>query len=170
MLGAQVNVLLPDHSGSWGSPGSVLIWGVAGFLKGSREVPRLPRWLSGEECSRQCRATRGLGFSPWVGKAPEGSDNPLQGSCLGNPTERGAWRAAVHGITKELDMTERPSSNVKGLRVGLGPFWSPGVGVQRRAESRRLGALQAGPGPEESPVHLGVSPGTTGWAGVKAWA
>ena len=31
--------------------------------------------------------------------------NPLQFSCLGNPRLRGAWQAAVHGITKELDMT-----------------------------------------------------------------
>ena len=170
MLGAQVSVLLPDHGGSRGSPGSVLIWEVADFLKGGRGVPRLPRRLSGEESSRQCRGARGLGFSSWVGKAPEGSDNPLQCSCLRNPTERGAWQAAVHGVMKELDITERPSSNVKGLRVGLSPFWSPGVGVLRRADSRRLGALQAGPGPEESLVHLGVSPGTSGWAGVKARA
>ena len=27
-------------------------------------------------------------------------------SCLGNPMDRGAWRATVNGVTKELDMTE----------------------------------------------------------------
>ena len=26
--------------------------------------------------------------------------NPLQSSCLGNPTDRGAWWATVHGVTK----------------------------------------------------------------------
>ena len=26
--------------------------------------------------------------------------------CLGNPTDRGAWWASVHGVTKELAMTE----------------------------------------------------------------
>ena len=31
--------------------------------------------------------------------------NPLQYSCLGNPTDRGAWQATVHVVTKELDMT-----------------------------------------------------------------
>ena len=31
----------------------------------------------------------------------------LQSSCLRNPTDRGAWWATVHGVTKELDMTER---------------------------------------------------------------
>ena len=34
----------------------------------------------------------GLGRSPW-----EGNGNPLQYSCLGNPKDRGAWRATVHG-------------------------------------------------------------------------
>ena len=30
---------------------------------------------------------------------------PLQSSCLGNPTGRGAWWTAVHGVTKESDTT-----------------------------------------------------------------
>ena len=29
-----------------------------------------------------------------------GNGNPLQYSCLDNPTDRGAWWATVHGITK----------------------------------------------------------------------
>ena len=33
------------------------------------------------------------------GRSPgEGSDNPLQYSCLGNPMNRGAWQATVHGF------------------------------------------------------------------------
>ena len=30
----------------------------------------------------------------------EGNGNPLQYSCLGNPMDKGAWSAAVHGVTK----------------------------------------------------------------------
>ena len=30
----------------------------------------------------------------------EGSGNPLQYPCLGNPMHRGAWWATVHGVTK----------------------------------------------------------------------
>ena len=30
--------------------------------------------------------------------------NPLQYSCLGSPIDRGAWRAAIHGVTKESDI------------------------------------------------------------------
>ena len=33
------------------------------------------------------------------------SCNPLQYSCLGNPMDGGAWRATVHGVAKESDMT-----------------------------------------------------------------
>ena len=32
----------------------------------------------------------------------EGNDSPLQYSCLGNPMDRGAWRAAVHGVTTRV--------------------------------------------------------------------
>ena len=40
----------------------------------------------------------------------EGNGNPLHYSCLGNPVDRGAWRATVHGVTKESDMiaTKQP--------------------------------------------------------------
>ena len=30
----------------------------------------------------------------------EGKGNPLQCSCLENPTDRGAWRAVVHGVAE----------------------------------------------------------------------
>ena len=30
----------------------------------------------------------------------DGNGNPLQHSCLGNPMNRGAWRATVHGAAK----------------------------------------------------------------------
>ena len=40
----------------------------------------------------------------WIhgsGRSPgEGNGNTLQYSCLENPMDRGAWRATVHGVTK----------------------------------------------------------------------
>ena len=30
----------------------------------------------------------------------EGNGNPLLCSCLGNPMDRGAWRASIYGIAK----------------------------------------------------------------------
>ena len=42
-----------------------------------------------------------LGSIPGSGRSPgEGNGNPLQYSCLENPTDGGAWRAAVHGVAK----------------------------------------------------------------------
>ena len=46
------------------------------------------------------------GLIPDSGRSPgEGNGNLPQYSCLGNPIDRGAWRATVHGIAKESDMT-----------------------------------------------------------------
>ena len=42
-----------------------------------------------------------LGSIPGLGRFPgEGNGYPLQNSCLGNSMDRGAWRATVHGLTK----------------------------------------------------------------------
>ena len=40
-------------------------------------------------------STSGLRRSPG-----EGNGNPLQYSCLENPTDRGAWCATVHGVNR----------------------------------------------------------------------
>ena len=46
-----------------------------------------------------------LGSIPGSGRSPgEGHGNPLQYSCLGNPRDRGAWQATVHGVA-ESDTT-----------------------------------------------------------------
>ena len=42
-----------------------------------------------------------LGSISGSGRSPgEGNGNPLQYSCLGNPMDKGAWQAAVHGVTR----------------------------------------------------------------------
>ena len=42
----------------------------------------------------------------WSGRSHgEENDNPFQYSCLGNPMDRGAWWATIHGGLKESDMT-----------------------------------------------------------------
>ena len=43
-----------------------------------------------------------LGLGKSSGKE---NGNPLQYSCLGNPIDRGAWQAIVHGVSKESDTT-----------------------------------------------------------------
>ena len=42
-----------------------------------------------------------VGLIPGSGRSPgEGNGNQLQYSCLGNPMDRGAWWALIHGFTK----------------------------------------------------------------------
>ena len=49
---------------------------------------------------------RDTGSIPGLERFPgEGNGNPLQYSCLGNPMDRGAWWAVVHGVAKESDLT-----------------------------------------------------------------
>ena len=46
-----------------------------------------------------------VGSIPGSGRTPgKGKGNPLEYSCLGNPMERGACQATVHGVAKESDM------------------------------------------------------------------
>ena len=44
----------------------------------------------------------GSGRSPGVGNS-----NPFQDSCLGNPMDREAWRAAVRGVAIESGVTQQ---------------------------------------------------------------
>ena len=47
-----------------------------------------------------------LGSIPQSGRSPgEENGNPLQYFCLGNPMDREAWQAIVHGVTKQSDTT-----------------------------------------------------------------
>ena len=47
-----------------------------------------------------CNA-RDLGSIPGSARSPgEGNGNPIQHSCLENPMDGGAWKAAVHGVAK----------------------------------------------------------------------
>ena len=65
----------------------------------------LPRWHSGKESAYQYRDTRDVGSISGSGKSPGVGDGKLlQYSCLGNPMDRGAWWATVHGAA-ESDTT-----------------------------------------------------------------
>ena len=59
----------------------------------------------------------------------EGHGNSFQYPCLGNPTDRGAWWAAVRGVAKGLDTTKRLSDN----QGGLGESRCPGFPVRHQS-------------------------------------
>ena len=59
---------------------------------------------TGKELPAIVADTGNMGSIPGSGRSPgRGNGNPLQYSCLKNSRYRGAWQAAVHGITTELD-------------------------------------------------------------------
>ena len=59
------------------------------------------QWCSGKESACQFRRCRRQSFDPGWGRSPGGGNsNPLQCSCLGNPMDRGARQAIVHGVAK----------------------------------------------------------------------
>ena len=76
--------------------------------------------LLGPECS----AGKNAGDSGEVGLTPgEGHGTPLQYSCLENSTDREAWRATVHGVAKELDVTEHACrTNARALSLANLPW------------------------------------------------
>ena len=62
-----------------------------------------------------------MGLIPGLGRSPgEGNGNPLQYSCLGNPMDRGAWRATDYGEAKESDTTEQLNNKQIPAHIGVG--------------------------------------------------
>ena len=50
---------------------------------------------------RICLPSRRPTFEPWVGKIPwRRKQHPTPVLFLGNPVDRGTWRAMVHGVHK----------------------------------------------------------------------
>ena len=47
----------------------------------------------------------------WGFLTGEGNGNPLQYPCLENPVDKGAWWAAVHGVTKSRTRLKQFSSS-----------------------------------------------------------
>ena len=66
--------------------------------KQNRQVPAAP-WCS--DSKESARSAGDRGSIPGLGRSPgEGNGNPLWYSCLENLMNRGAWQAAVHGVSK----------------------------------------------------------------------
>ena len=101
-----VNRELPDVQAEFrkGEGARVQIGSICWIIEKARELKKkhyfcFPCGSAYEEAAWQC-GRPGLGRSPG-----EGNGNPLWYSCLGNPMDRGAWWAKVHGVAKESDTT-----------------------------------------------------------------
>ena len=62
-------------------------------------MARLPRHLGGKESASNAGDTAGS-IVGWVRSPGGGNGNPLQSSCLEDPTDREAWRAIVPSVAK----------------------------------------------------------------------
>ena len=52
------------------------------------------------------------GSIPGSGRSPgEGNGNPVQYFCLGNPIDREAWWATIHGVVEGWDTTWQLNNN-----------------------------------------------------------
>ena len=82
-------------------------WRLAAFLKG------FPGGTGIKETACQCRRGR---FDPGAGRSPGGGHGcPLLYACLENPMDRGAWRATVHGVTKNWTRLKQLSKHTHSL-------------------------------------------------------
>ena len=89
----------------------------------------LPWWLRDKEST--CNAGDAGWIPGWWRSPGEGNDHPLQYSCLDNSVDKGAWRAAVHGVSSKQQTTASFLSNtwgkwslLSGTVRGLDPAWT----------------------------------------------
>ena len=82
------------------------IYSIIVYLQLCTNTPGLPQGLNSKEPACHCRKYPGLGRSPG------------EGNVLGNPMNRGAWRAIVHGVTElnnnrqQIPSGSRPNFNL----------------------------------------------------------
>ena len=87
------------------------------------ETSRITK-LSWESCrvdiSVPCSISKLVGLIPGSGRSSgEENGNPLQYSCLENPTDSGVWRTTVHGVTRVgHDLATKPQPHSKYVSLG----------------------------------------------------
>ena len=76
-------------------------------------------WRSLEGCNpwgrQESDTTESLHFHFSLSCTGEGNGNPLQCSCLENPRDRGAWWAAVYGVSRSRTRLKQLSSSSSNL-------------------------------------------------------
>ena len=82
-------------------------WGHSSGLRLCYHNLGLSKWHSGKESACQSRRHKRCQPNPWVWKIPGGENgNLFEYSSLGNPTDRGACQAAVHGVAAVHGITK----------------------------------------------------------------
>ena len=83
-------------------PFQVRLWKCSGFKILTKVLSGFPGGSTVKNPSANAEAAGDVGLIPGSGRSPgEGNVNPLQYSCLENPTDRGSWRATVCEVQSE---------------------------------------------------------------------
>ena len=85
----------------------------------------------------------------------EGNGNPLQCSCLENPRDRGAWWAAVYGLTQSRTRLTRLSISSSSSSKTLKGFPGGSTGKESSCSAEDLGSIS---GLERSPGERNGNP------------
>ena len=84
----------------------------------SKPVLIMVKYPGGSDSKESACNVGSLGLIPGLGRPPRGGHgNPLQYSCLENPTDWGAWWAAVHGSQR---VGQDWATNTYSFKVKMG--------------------------------------------------
>ena len=104
----------------------------------NKEQCVLPRRLSGKESAYNAGVAGMAGSIPGSERSPgRGPGNPLQYSCLENPTDRGAWWATIHRVWKSQKRLQRPS-----MLASIS--WGFAVGISGKKKKKKKPTCSAG--------------------------
>ena len=103
----------------------LLALGASYKLLKAKHQPGFPGGLSGEEstCQRRRGETRvpSLSREDPLEEGVAAPPRPLPRSCLENPMDRGAWRAAVHGVAvSRMQMSTQITGRMAVVARGQG--------------------------------------------------
>ena len=102
---------------------------ICSFCSELRSLVEFPGGTVVKNLPANAGGTRNTGSITGLGRAPGvANSNPLQHSCLGNPLDRGSWRATVPGVTKswtqlkQLSMHACTWPGIQNCKIGVFTF------------------------------------------------
>ena len=92
-------------------------WPDGFFAQSLPTVPFSQSESGGSDSKESAYKVGDLGLIPGLGRFPgEENGHPLQYSSLGNPMDRGAWQATVHGVAKnQTRLSDQAQTSQRGL-------------------------------------------------------
>ena len=111
---------------------NVLVYQVHAFC---RRVARSRGFPGGSVVKITPASAGDMGSISGSGRSPgERKGNTLQYSCLGNPTDRGAWQATVNGVSEGSETQQLNNNSSNKLKVKLCPKVGRGSALEGTAK------------------------------------